>query len=620
MDHRSIADPSMNPSIQPHRLRFGPFVLDTRRVELLRDGAVVPLRPKPFALLTVLARNPGTVLSKEALLAAVWPGTVVTEDSLTQAVRDVRMALGDAGAHWVHTVARHGYRFDADVVDVEALGASDERAATPPADPAPAGVATHPAPVGPVSGSASAADVATLQRVQLPAGRPRRRTAPATLAAAVLLGGLAVTAGLTGTPWWPPVLPTLSSDRAADAPGATAPRLSVVVLPLEPEPGSDTGDWFSDPLSADLTANLGQYSGVIVISRETAFTYKGRQVDPREVARELNVRYVVRGTVRRDDNDVRLSLTLIDGETGRQRWADRFAVDRANLRASLAEVGGAVSRSLGVEVWRAEGQRAATLAPEQIEADDIAMRGWAVFYRGLSRENTLEALRWFETAVARDPDSLRGWGGVALTNGTAVNSGWAADPPAARKRQHEAIREMERIDRDDMLTHMARVGHYYLRRDFEGLLTLTQHLIERFPSHPHAHHQQAMAYMLLGRFDDCLEPGRQAIRLGPRDVWLPYTRSVLAFCHFFAGRYAKAAREANLAVEANTALAGPQLILAAALARDGRLDAARAIVEANKGRAPFNVHTLQLVLPGDEPRLAEGRERMLATLGELGVR
>jgi hypothetical protein len=101
---------------------------------------------------------------------------------------------------------------------------------------------------------------------------------------------------------------------------------------------------------------------------------------------------------------------------------------------------------------------------------------------------------------------------------------------------------------------------------------------------------------------------------------LPYKRSALAFCHFFASRYAEAALEANLAVQAKTALAGPQLILAAALARDGRVDAARTIVQANRQRAPFNIRTLQLVLLGDEPRLAEGRERMLATLRELGVR
>jgi adenylate cyclase len=323
--------------------------------------------------------------------------------------------------------------------------------------------------------------------------------------------------------------------------------------------------------------------------------------------------------VRRKDNDVRLSLALIDGETGRQRWAEEFAMDRANLRNSLGQVTSMVSRTLGVEVYRAEGQRAAALDSGQIEADDLAMSGWAVWYRGLSRENTIEALRRFESAVARDPDSLRGWAGLAIANGTAVSSGWAVDPAAARTRHGEAIRQLERLDRNDVLTHMARIGAYYLTEDFTGLLQLTQTLVERFPNHPTGHHHQANAFLLLGRFDECADPIRKAARVGPRDTMLPYARSVLAMCHFFAGRYPEAVGEARLAIQANTALAGPQLILAAALAHNGQFEEAQKIVRENAARDRFRTQTLRLVLLGNEPRLVEGRERMLATLKQLGV-
>jgi TolB-like protein/DNA-binding winged helix-turn-helix (wHTH) protein len=571
---------------------FGPFVLDTCRMELQRAGVVLPLRPKPFALLCALAGNPGRVLGKESLFAAVWPGVVVSDDSLTQAVREVRAALGDEGATILRTVARHGYRFDAEVVDTEV---SLQRA------PADANI-RHPVP-------------------SLPAPPPalsRRWRRPGVL----VLAGLALVAGLVGVgelvggalerpaPW---------RGRFADADRDAAPRLSLVVLPLEVEAGSDSFDWFGDPLTMDLTLDLGKVSGLFVISRETAYSYKGRQFDPRVVSRELNVRYVVRGSVARTGNEVRLAVGLIDGASGRLRWAERFVLDRADLAASLRGVADVISRSLGAEIYRAEGQRAATLRPEHVQADDLAMQGWAVWMRGLSPENAVEALRLFDEAVARDPDSLRGWSGVGMVNGQAANLGWLADPAPARARQREALLQMERIDSDDMLTHFARVDPYYRAQDFAGLLQLAQALVHRFPNQPWSHHQHASALMRLGRFDECIAPAEQALRLGPRDTLKPLVRGMATFCHLAAGRAAEAESQARLMVQENPTQTGPQMLLAAALASGGRHDEALAIVHSNQGRVAFAQHALQRLLTGPDPNLAMARERLFATLAGLGV-
>jgi Flp pilus assembly protein TadD len=194
------------------------------------------------------------------------------------------------------------------------------------------------------------------------------------------------------------------------------------------------------------------------------------------------------------------------------------------------------------------------------------------------------------------------------------------DPAAAAARGREALRQLERIDPNDQFTAAARTGAYYRTEDFAGLLTLAGNLVERFPSYPGGHHTQGWALVLLGRFDECVEPIQKAIRLGPRDTFLPYSLSALAFCHFFAGRYAEAVDEAHRAVQANSALAGPHLILAAALARNGQVDEARKVVRENAGRPPFNLHTLRLVLLGNAPRLVTGREQMFETLKDLGVR
>jgi adenylate cyclase len=603
----------MNPPIRSQRLRFGLFVLDTRRVELQREGVVVPLRPKPFALLAALASNPGTVLSREELFAAVWPSVVVSDDSLSQAVHDVRAALGDAGGHLVRTVARHGYLFDSEVVDADA--------AAPPLSAAPvsAGAAVQERRISEqVNGGVPAAPWwHHLMRAA------RRRTSFSRWTVALALVGIAAAAGVLYIDGFigglPERLMSAKGGRTSETGTAKAPRLSLVVLPLEVEAGSDSGDWFSDPLTMDLTRDLGLVSGMFVISRDTAFTYRGMQVDPREVARELNVRYVVRGTVRRKGNDVRLNLALIDGKTGRQHWAERFDLERADLPKSLRDVTGVVSRSLRLEVYRAEGQRAATLRPEQVEADDLAMRGWAVWLRGFSRENALEALRLFEQAVARDPDSLRGWGGVGLMNGQAAGYGWLADPAPARARQREALLQMERLDRDDMMTYFARVDPYYRRQDFAGLLQYAQTLVQRFPNHTMSHQQHATALLLLGRFDECLPPAREALRLGPRDTLRPAFRFLAAFCHFAAGRYADAAGEARLSLQENPTLPGPQLMLAAALGRNGQPEEAQKILQENQRRPMSRQQGFQWLSAGTEPRLVEARERFFGTLKELGV-
>lgn len=568
----------MDSRLRPRRLRFGRFVLDTRRVELSRDGVVVPLRPKPFALLVMLASHPGTVLRKEELFAAVWPGVVVSDDSLTQAVREVRTALGEDGSSLLRTVARHGYRLDAEVIEADAE--------SPP--------------------------------VVLPTPVPARSTRLGWRMGVVLLA-LSCT-GAAGL-WWSGALSGSAGQGFASfsARATTAPRLSLVVLPLALESGSEGGDWFSDTLTMDLTSGLGEISGMFVISRETAFGYRHRPVDPRAVARELNVRYVVRGSVDRRDNEVRLQIALVDGETGRQRWSERFELARNDLPGSLRAVTGRVSRALGVEVYRAEGQRAALLAPGQVEADDLAMQGWSVWLRGLSPQNTLEALRLFEAAVARDPDSLRGWAGVGLMNGQAATYGWLPDTAAARARQREALHHMERIDGDDMLTWFARVDPYYRRQDFEGLLQLAQTLTNRFPNHPWSHHQHTAALMQLGRFDECATPVQRALQIGPRDTLRSVVRGMGAFCHFGAGRYDKAVAEARLAVLDSPTQPGQQLLLAASLWRHSKSEEARRIVRENSGRPQFTRQTLLRLLVGTDPRLLSARDHLSAALQELGV-
>ena len=398
------------------------------------------------------------------------------------------------------------------------------------------------------------------------------------LAMAALLAVLAIAGYVVGgvLRWWPWYEVTFEAGRpllrpgTADARSRKAPRLSVVVLPLVSESDQD-GDWFSDNLSADLTTELGRLPGTLVISRDTAYTYQGKAVASQAVSRDLGVRYVVRGSVRRDGNRVRLTLSMVDGQTDVQLWVRQFEMDRADLRPALAEVAQSVARSLDVQWRRFEQGTAAALTPQEIHADDLAMQGWAIFYRGLTRENLLAAGQLFDAAVARDPQSVRGWGGVAVANHGGGTSGWLPDRDAAIQRFQLALRQLQALDEEDPSTFLGRVGAAALSGDYDGQLVAATALVERFPNNPHGHFYRGQALLSLGHLAECTEPAEQAIRLSPRDPGLGTWNLQIATCHFMRGEYGPAAVHARRAVQANPNPPARTLLLAAALARDGSI-------------------------------------------------
>ena len=190
---------------------------------------------------------------------------------------------------------------------------------------------------------------------------------------------------------------------------------------------------------------------------------------------------------------------------------------------------------------------------------------------------------------------------------------------AARARQAEALRALERLDPDHVLTLMARNRTYWQRGDFEGLLRLSHAITERMPSHPFGYTQRAWAHINLGQFEECPAPLRKAIQLGPRDSEVPLTRMTLSLCYWLLGRFGEAVEAARLAEQTNAGLRALPLLLVAVLASDGRVDEARRIVGEHKGEPDFRVDGRASLLLGKHPRVVEGRERFAATLREMGV-
>lgn len=554
------------------RLPLGHCVLDVMAGELYAaDGQIAELRKQALEVLLLLGRRSGQVVGKDELIAQVWPQVVVGDGSLTQAIADIRRALGDDDHRLVRNVARRGYML------------------------VPSGAAAPHPPASPVR------------------GHTRRRVG--WIAAALLL--VAAVAGVALAPrspsWQTPAaaaLPPLPSQ---------VPALAVAVLPLTVESASEADTWLADALHGDLITELTRSPGYLVIARDTMATYKGKPIDARQLARELGVRHILRGSLRREDSRIRLNLALVDGESGLQRWADTLVSERAELPRTLGDFAVQIERTIQAEFYRVSAAQRATLSPDQVSADDLAIQGVALWYRGLNRDNVLQALDLMERAVRLDPDSVRAWSGVGYLTVHAMLNGWRGDRASALERIEAAAGQLERIDRNGHYTYQTKVIPLFLKGDVAAMLLQTEAWTQRL-TNPAAFGAHGAALMFNGRFDEAAHALERALRLSPRDPLRAEWHYRLAMAHFSAGRHELARDWATTGATLNPGLRWPP-IHAAALWRLGQADAAREVfADYERRHGAFQAAQVRPRLPGNDPRFSEARERLVAALAATAAR
>lgn len=590
------------------RLALGRCTLDLSAGELFdAKGELAGLRKQALEVLLVLGRRPGRVVSKDELMGQVWPRVVVGEGSLTQAIADIRQVLGDDEHRLVRNVARRGYMLAPDEPrpTVEAPSAATREAA-----PASAGGSPH--EPNSAAGVPAAPDPAGFSG----AFRHRRRQT-------MLVGGLVLAVLLATGAWlaWRSTVTTWQSpaDLARVPLPRDVPPLSIIVLPLALEGEASDAAWLADALHGDLVIAVAQVPESLVIARDTASTYKGKAVDPRQVAREMGVRHVVQGNLRQEGGKIRINLTLIDGESGVQRWAESFDVERAELARTVGDVAVAIERTLVAELYRSTFQRIAMLSPTEVTADDLAMQGYALWYRGVTRENVVAARALFDRALEMNPDSARAWGGIHFTTNALLSNGWTSDRAAALRRAEEAAANLQRLDRDGNYTYSSGTLVLFLKRDFPAMLANTTEWTGRYRL-PLAFGAHGAALLFNGRFDEAVQALERALRLGPRDPYRAEWQYRLALAHFGAGRYELARDWSRTAANTTPTLVWPP-IHAAALLRLGRRDAAQQAFDEHMRRHPgFTAANVQARVPSAGPDYVEMRSRLNASLRELGMR
>jgi TolB-like protein/class 3 adenylate cyclase len=412
-----------------------------------------------------------------------------------------------------------------------------------------------------------------------------------------------------------------ATTRAVDArPGGhSPPRLSIVVLPFANLSGDPEQDYFVDGVTESLTTDLSRIRGSFVIGRHTAFTYKGKAVDLKQIGRELNVRYVLEGSVQRGGNRLRVNVQLIDAETGNHLWAERFDKPVADLFDMQDEIVSRLANTLNSQLIAAEARRAEnTLHPD---AMDLYFLGRASFNKGQTLENLTQARGFFERALALDPGNIEALLGSALCD-TSIGGGYLTDDnravgfAAAEAVSTKALS----LAPDNAIAHMVLgIVHILSNRAARGISECEQALaLDRNLADAHA--CIGWAKYLLGRGMETEAHIHEALRLSPRDIGAFRWMIFVGIAKSQLGADAETVKWLRRSIEANRNVPYAHFNLAAALALLGRFDEARAAAQAGLALDPrFTIHRFKRDLSSNNPTYLAGRERVYEGLRMAGV-
>jgi TolB-like protein/cytochrome c-type biogenesis protein CcmH/NrfG len=540
---------------------FGEFRLDRRRGVLSRKdekGAFAPVAAGSRALeiLGVLVERPGELVSRGEIIAAVWAGTAVEDSNLNVQVAALRRILDKERTEESHiqTVSGRGYRFTAPVTRIAADAA-------PPPSRLPSLPDTPSLAVMPFHNMGGD-----------PARPSRRGWAIAGAAATLML----VIMGLAWwfLPAWRAVKPTDHAPAAAAiSPPIVAPRLSIVVLPfadLSRDPGQQ---YLADGVTEDLTTDLSRIEHILVISRNSAFTYRDKPVNAKQVGRELGVRYLLEGSVERSGNKIRVNAQLVDAETDAHLWAERFDRDLGDLFAIQNEITARIAITLNFRLAAAEAAR----PTERPDAVEYILRGQAAFIKGgFSHKTYAEAIGWFERALALEPRSVeaQAWLAEGLTIG--LIGGSSDDSASDIARAEKLIADALAVSPDYRRAHIAKSMLRRAQGRPEESAAESETVLASDPNSVNALINLSWCKAMTGSLDEAIPLAEQAIRLSPRDPFLAGFYGRIGWLHLLQLRTGNAVLWLERARSIDPRSVQARSFLAAAYALEGETERAAA--------------------------------------------
>jgi TolB-like protein/Tfp pilus assembly protein PilF len=460
-------------------VKLGRFRLDLSQRMLSRDGTPVRLGSRALDILCVLAAAKGEVVSKDELMAKVWPGTIVEDNNVQVHISALRKVFDDEpdGRDVLVTVPGRGYR----LVGLETM---------------------TPSHIG----------------------------------------------------------------SAEDPPTAAIPGGSIAVLAFQNMSGDAEQEYFADGMVEDIITGLSRIKWLFVIARNSSFVYKGKSVDIKQVGRELGVRYVLEGSVRKAGDRVRVTAQLLDAQTGAHLWAERYDRLLDDIFAVQDEVTMSVIGAIEPSLRKIEMERVKRKRPDSLDAYDLVLRGVALAHSQMS-DAAAEAIPLLERALELEPDYPVAHAYLGRCYHVRFSRGGQdeKDRQASIRQAHAAI-----AAGSDDATTLALAGFviWFDEHEVATAFELFDRALAISSSNVLALGVSAFTLAWMGKTEPAIERARRALRLSPFDTMLPHMAIALASFHL--RRYEEARDAARRAVEANPGFSVPHILLAVALARLGR--------------------------------------------------
>jgi DNA-binding winged helix-turn-helix (wHTH) protein/TolB-like protein/Flp pilus assembly protein TadD len=471
----SAVDASIAPTQET--LQLGDWTVEPDLNQLASPGRTVKLEPKAMAVLLQLARRAGQVVGREALLAEVWPGVVVGDDSLTQVIIKLRKALGDDPERptYIQTVTKKGYRMVA--------------------------------PVRHVTGDATSA---------VEGRRHGRRWIAAAIALTVLVALSA---------WWIRSQPASGISQGADSIGIASQAPTVAIAPFEALSKDAQERLLARGITADLLADLSKSAGISVMGFSP--------MDGRNAAEShAESRYLVSGTVQRVDDRLRLQVFLTEQATGRQLWSERFDRSVSDLFSIQDELGPKIVRLLPAKINEAELRRMASRHTHNLQAYEYFQRGQAALLARRKSGND-DARQMFQRAIDLDATFARAYSGLALTYAADYRNHWTSDGDRALEHAFQLARTANEINPDVPETYWALAYVHAQRREHPQALKYLEKSISLYPSFGDGYALMASVRTFAGQPRSAIPLMRAAMRLNPTSGYLYFL--VLGRAYFFVG-------------------------------------------------------------------------------------
>jgi TolB-like protein/DNA-binding winged helix-turn-helix (wHTH) protein/Tfp pilus assembly protein PilF len=606
-------------------LRFGPYRLDPRTTQLWRGTLEVSLTPKALSVLRVLVTQPGQVVTKEEFFQSVWGETVVSDDALAACIQELRRALQDDARNprYIETAHRRGYRFIGKVVSDPlsvvsqaegTRGQADEENQKAKGENQKAsnenGLASS------VQSLESATHLSSPPLIQTPDVQPPPPTRRFWSRGSFVLIGLVLLIGTIVT------IQYLSLPVPSPSPLASNPQLalplpdkpSLAVLPFVNMSNDPAQDYLGDGMTEELTVRLGRLSGLFVISRNSAFTYKGKAIKMSDLSQELGVRYVLEGSVRKADSQVRIAVQLIDATQDLHLWSESYDRPLQDIFSLQQEIAEKIVTTLKLQLTLWEQGLPERKSTNNLEAYDYYLRGLTDLYR-YTKEANIRARQMEEKATTLDPEYAEAYAVLSLTYFIEWAWQWTQDPQALEQALLLAQKALT-LDDFSPKAHHALAVIYMVKQQREEAMAAVERALTLSPNDADLHRVRGEILARAGRIEDAIAAIQQAIRLNPHApaIYL----YILGRNYRVLERYDEALATFKKALVRDPDFLWTHLGLAGLYGELGREDEARAeVAEVLRLNPNFSLEVLkQDSLIQDPAR----RERALAALRKAGLK